>query len=66
GFLPIERFLNGYPSELLVQIMQSSNALNTMIAMVLARMNGEMDKVNLVKRLQVDFKDCLPKLEPMT
>ena len=66
GFLPIERFLNGYPHELLVQIMQSSNALNTMISMVLARMSQDMDKVNLVKNLQVDFQDCLPKLEPMT
>ncbi len=66
GFLPIERFINGYPDEFLVQIIQSSNALNTMIAMVLARMSGQMDKVNLVKRLQVDFQDCLPKLEPMT
>jgi hypothetical protein len=66
GFLPIERFINGYPPELLVQIIQSSNALNIMIAMVLARMSGEIDKVNLVKHLQVDFKDCLPKLEPMT
>lgn len=66
GFLPIERFLNGYPNELLIQIMQSSNALNIMIAMVLARMSGDIAKVNLVKRLQVDFQDCLPKLEPMT
>jgi hypothetical protein len=65
GFLPIERFINGYPFELLVQIMQSSNALNIMIAMVLARMSGDVKRVNLVKQLQVDFKDCLPKLEPM-
>jgi len=63
GFLPIERFLNGYPNELLVQIMQSSNALNIMIAMVLARMSGDMSRINLVKQLQVGFKDCLPKLE---
>lgn len=66
GFLPIERFINGYPSELLVQIMQSSNALNIMVAMVLARMSNDITKVNLVKRLQVDFQDCLPKLEPMS
>jgi hypothetical protein len=66
GFLPIERFINGYPEELLVQIIKSSNALNIMTAMVLARMSGDMDKVNLVKHLQVDFLDCLPKLEHMT
>lgn len=65
GFLPIERFINGYPNELLIQIMQSSNALNIMIAMVLARMSNDINKVNLVKLLQVDFQDCLPKLEPM-
>lgn len=66
GFLPIERFLNGYPQELLVQIMQSSNALNIMVAMVLARMSRDIDKVNLVKHLQMDFQDCLPKLEPIS
>jgi hypothetical protein len=66
GYLPIERFINGYPSELLVQIMQSSNALNIMIAMVLARMSGDMNRINLVKQLQVAFKDCLPKLETMS
>lgn len=36
-----------------------------MIAMVLARMSGDLKRVNLVKQLLVDFKDCLPKLEPM-
>ena len=61
GFLPIERFINGYPNELLVQIMQSSNALNIMVAMVLARMSGDYSLVNLVKQLQIDFKDGLPK-----
>ena len=66
GYLPIDRFINGYPSELLVQIMQSSNALNIMIAMVLARISEDMAKVNLVKHLQVEFQDCLPKLEPIT
>jgi len=62
GFLPIERFLNGYPEALLIQIVESSNALNTMIAMVLARMSGDMDKVTLVKQLQIDFKDSLPEM----
>jgi hypothetical protein len=65
GFLPIERFINGYPDELLVQIMQSSNALNIMVAMVLARMSGDYSLVSLVKQLQIDFKDCLPSLEPL-
>jgi len=66
GFLPIERFLNGYPNELLVQIMQSSNALNIMITTVLTRMSGDINKVNIVKHIQDDFQDCLPKLELMT
>lgn len=64
GFLPIERFLNGYPDKLLVQIMQSSNALNIMIAMVLARISGDYSLIRLVKQLQIDYEDCLPALEP--
>ena len=65
GILPIERFINGYTPILLVQIMQSSNSLNIMIAMVLARMSGDVAKVKLVNRLQVDFQDCSQKLQPM-
>ena len=64
GFLPIERFLNGYPEALLIQIVESSNALNIIVAMVLARMSGNYNLVSLVKQLQIDFKDCLPALEP--
>lgn len=64
GFLPIERFLNGYPEALLIQIVESSNALNIMIAMVLARMSGDYRLVGLVKQLQLDYKDSLPTLEP--
>jgi hypothetical protein len=65
GFLPIERFLNGYPEGLLIQIVESSNALNIMVAMVLARMSGELALVSLVKQLQLDYKDCLPTLHPI-
>lgn len=65
GFLPIERFLNGYPEGLLIQIVESSNALNIMVAMVLARMSGELALVSLVKQLQLDYKDCLPTLQPI-
>ncbi|NOT66971.1 MAG: hypothetical protein HOP04_01360 [Methylophilaceae bacterium] len=64
GFLPIERFLNGYPEALLIQIVQGSNALNIMVAMVLARMSGDYSLVSLVKQLQIDYKDSLPTLEP--
>lgn len=64
GFLPIERFLNGYPEALLIQIVESSNALNIMAAMVLARMSKDYSLVGIVKQLQIDFKDSLPALEP--
>ena len=64
GFLPIERFLNGYPEALLIQIINNSNALNIMVAMVLARISGEYNLVSLVKQLQIDFQDSLPALEP--
>jgi len=65
GFLPIEQFLNDYPEGLLIQIVESSNALNIMVAMVLARMSGELALVSLVKQLQLDYKDCLPTLQPI-
>jgi hypothetical protein len=65
GFLPIERFLNGYPEALLIQIAESSNALNLMVAMVLARMSEDYSLVSLVKQLQIDYKGSLPRLQPL-
>lgn len=64
-FLPIERFLNGYPETLLIQIVEISNALNIMVSMVLARMSEDYSLVSLVKQLQIDFKDSLPILQPL-
>jgi hypothetical protein len=62
GFHPIFRVLNRYPTGLLIQILQTSNAMNTMLAMVMANIATDHDLVNLVKKLQVDFQDCLPIL----
>jgi hypothetical protein len=62
GFHPILRVLNGYPTALLMQILQTSNAMNIMLAMVMANIAADHDSANLVKKLQIDFQDCLPVL----
>jgi len=59
---PIWMVRNGYPNALLVQIWENSNSLNIMVAMVLARLSGDMDVVNLVRTLQTEFRDCTPIL----
>lgn len=62
GFHPILRIQSGYPTALLIQILQTSNAMNTMLAMVMANIAADHNLVNLVKKLQIDFQDCLPIL----
>ena len=62
GIHPLQRHGEGYPLPLILQIVQNSNALATMTAMLLAILTGEQERVAAVRGLQLEFKDCLPSL----
>ena len=60
GTHPVNRFGEGYPPPLLVQVLQNSNGLSTMAAMVLALLSGDANIVRRVSQCQPEFEDCLP------
>lgn len=62
GIHPLKRVREGYPIELLVEVVKSSNALSTMAAMLRASWTGNAMLVRGVSRLQFEFCDCLPAL----
>ncbi|MEH6625431.1 MAG: hypothetical protein V7739_03225 [Motiliproteus sp.] len=62
GIHPMNRASEGYPLHLLIQLIQMSNALSTMVAMTMAVTTYDSHTANQMKSLQVRFKDCLPPL----
>lgn len=64
GILSMSRHANSYPEALLKQILKSSNALNLMTAMVLARASQDYSNIEFVKKLQTSSIDVLPDLIP--
>jgi hypothetical protein len=62
GVHPIQRQRAGFSPQLLGQIVQSSNGLNTMCGMLTAVLTGDASLVVRVKALQVRFLEVLPPL----
>jgi hypothetical protein len=63
GAHAIDRHSNGYPSSLLEQVLKASNAVSTMVAMLLVILSGDLEQRGKITKLQMDFSDCLPELE---
>lgn len=66
GIHPLRRFSDGYPDKLIIQILQNSNALSTMVAMVMAIMSRDGRLTRGMSEFQLRFRDCLPPLIPPT
>lgn len=62
GYLALSRHAKSYPEKLVIQIINNSNALNLMTAMVLARVNQSQSDVSFVKSLQLSYQDIMPEL----
>ncbi|MEL0660643.1 hypothetical protein V6255_16025 [Psychromonas arctica] len=63
GIHAVSRHSNGYPLELLDQIIRMSNGLLTMTAMMVSILTGHNMIVGAVSKIQSEFKDCLPDLK---
>lgn len=63
GIHPLRRHMEGYPIQLLRQILQNSNGLTTMTGMVLAILTGDASITKPMSQIQPRFKDCLPPLQ---
>lgn len=62
GIHPLRRHSKGYPLPLIVQVVQYSNAMSTMVGMVLANLTGDEGVTRPMSRVQLSFADCLPPL----
>lgn len=62
GIHPLRRHREGYPLQLILQIMQNSNGLITMTGMVAAILTGDERCTKPMRKIQMDFIDCLPPL----
>jgi hypothetical protein len=62
GLHPLARVQSGYPAPLLINVVQCSNAVSTIGAMLAAIWSGDQAAINVAKGLQLKFRDCLPNL----
>lgn len=62
GIHSLHRHADGFPVNLAIDILRSSNALGTMTAMTLAVLTRDEAFTVPVGRVQPDFADCLPPL----
>jgi len=62
GIHPLRRHAEGYPMQLILQVLEGSNALTTMAGMTLAILTFDDAVMSQMGRIQSAFEDCLPPL----
>lgn len=65
GIHPLTRTLAGFPVQLAIDAMRNSNALVCIAAQLTAILTGDPQRnMPAVRKLHVDFADCLPIIKP--
>ena len=62
GIHPLRRSADGFPVDLALQVLRSSNGLTTMTGMTMAVLTGDEAVAKPVSKIQPAFADCLPDL----
>ncbi|WP_298429875.1 hypothetical protein [Ottowia sp.] len=62
GIHPLRRSADGFPVDLALQVLRSSNGLTTMTGMTMAVLTGDEAVAKPVSKIQPAFADCLPEL----
>jgi hypothetical protein len=62
GIHAVQRSANGYPVDLLLQVIRSSNGLLTMAGAMLAILSGDQARMKVISGYQIEYRDCLPEL----
>ncbi|MBL8522770.1 MAG: hypothetical protein JNN20_03675 [Betaproteobacteria bacterium] len=62
GLHPLAGVRDGYPEPLLINVVQCSNALSTMGAMLAAIWTNDPPTIRAAQDIQLEFRDCLPAL----
>jgi len=63
GIHPLHRHAEGYPPQLILDVLRNSNGLSTMAGMTLAILTGNENIARSMGRVQPAFEDCLPELQ---
>lgn len=64
GVHAIRRHGKGYPIELLVQTVRSSNGLQVMMGMMLVILSGDTRQQGRISKIQREFANCCPAVNP--
>lgn len=59
GIHVLRRHAEGYPAQLVCQVIECSNALMTIAAMMLAILSGDSLLAGRMNRIHIGFEDCL-------
>jgi hypothetical protein len=62
GIHPLRRRADGFPLDLALQVLRSSNGLTTMTGMTMALLTGDEAVIEPMSKIQPAFADCLPAL----
>lgn len=62
GIHPLRRSVDGFPLDLALLLLQTSNGLSTMTGMTLSLLTGDEAIAKSMSKIQVEFADCLPEL----
>lgn len=60
GIHPLSRSISGYPPKLLYDALRNSNAVLALTTQLLSIMSGDETKMEPVRRIHLEFVDCLP------
>lgn len=62
GLHPLARTVSGYPAQLNYDVVRNSNAIVALTAQLLSILTGNHRQMEPVRKLHVEFADCLPIL----
>lgn len=60
GIHPLSRTITGYPVKLTYDSMRNANAVTALTAQLLAILSGDQENMVPIKKLHIEFFDCLP------
>lgn len=63
GIHPLTRSVTGYSPALVYDALRNSNAVFAIATQLVTIMGGDLQKMDDVRRLHVDFVDCLPVIQ---
>ena len=63
GLHPISRVASGFPAQLVYDVQRNSNAMLALTSQLLSILTGDLSAMVPIRRLHIDFADCLPIIE---